>query len=67
MFFLSSIEVDWPNNFLPIDSVFSSWVHVIKKAQIINSSRNSKSLKGIYFFFEVRKLRFFQESQFFLI
>ena len=28
---------------LPIDPVFSSWVKVIKKALIINRSRNAKS------------------------
>ena len=38
---------------LPIDRVFSSWIHVIKKAPIIICSRNSKSLTGIYFFFQV--------------
>ena len=48
---------------LPIDPVFSNWVHFIEKAPIINCSSNSKSLKGIYFFFEIRNLRFFQESQ----
>ena len=38
---------------LPIGPVFSSGVHVIKKVPIINCSRSSKSLKGIYFFFEI--------------
>ena len=46
---------------LPIDPLFSSWVNVIKKAPIINRSRNSNSLKGISFFFEIRKLRFFKK------
>ena len=35
---------------LPVDPVFSSWVTVIKKAQILNCSRGSKSLKGTYSF-----------------
>ena len=39
---------------LTIDPVFSSCVDLVKKAPIINFSRISKSLKGIYFFFEVR-------------
>ena len=39
---------------LPIDPVFSGWVIVIKKAPVIYRSRNSKSLKGIFFFFEIR-------------
>ena len=32
---------------------------------IIKCSKNSKSLKVIYFFLEIRKLRFFQESRWF--
>ena len=35
----------------------------MKKAPIINRSGNSKSLKRIYFFLEINKLRFFQRSQ----
>ena len=39
-----------------------------KKAPVLNYSRNSKSLKGIhFFFFVIRKLRFFQQSQFFCL
>ena len=34
----------------PIYPVFSCWVHIIKKAPIINRSGNSKSLKSIYLF-----------------
>ena len=46
-----------------IVSVFSIWVINVIKAPIRNISRNSKSLKGIYFFFvENRKLRFFQSQ-----
>ena len=44
---------------IDINPVFSSWVHVIKKAPVINCSRNSK-LKGHLLFFEIRKLKFFQ-------
>ena len=36
---------------LPIDPVFSSWVNFLKKLPIINFSSNSKSLKGIIYFF----------------
>ena len=54
------------NKMLPVDPVFSSWVYVIKKAPIINLSGNSKSLKDYFFFCEIRKLRFFQQSQYFL-
>ena len=43
------------------DQVFSSWVYVIKKAPIINCSRSSMSLKGIFFSFEIRNLRFFKK------
>ena len=50
---------------LPFDPIFLSWVHVIKVVPIIKYSKNSKSLKVIYFFIEIRKLRFFQESQWF--
>ena len=43
--------------------VFSNWVNVVIKAPSRNISRNSKSLKGIYFFsVENRKLRFFQSQ-----
>ena len=57
--FLSEIRT------LPIDPVFSSWAHVIKKAPVINCSRNSESLKRIYFFFEIRK--FFKKFSGFLM
>ena len=35
--------------------------------QIINCSRSSKNLKGIYFFFEIRMLIFFQEGHCFFL
>ena len=47
------------NKNLTNDPVFSSRNHVIRKVPIINFSRNSKSLKEIYFFFDIRKLIYF--------
>ena len=47
--------------------MFSSWVHVIEKAPIINCSLNSKSLKGMYFFLRNSKVEIFQESQCFFM
>ena len=52
---------------LPVDPVFSSWVNVIKKAPVINLSRNSKSLKGIHFFFETGKLIFLKSNSVFFL
>ena len=72
MHFLSSIEIHLLKftqkifsgmKILPVNLVFSSWVNAIKKVPIINRSRNSKSLKGIYFF-EIGKLIFFPQSVF---
>ena len=51
----------------PLDPFFSIWVRVINNAPIKISSRNSKRLKGIYFFCLESKLRSFQESQYFYL
>ena len=59
------LKVSQRKKTLPIDPVFSSWVHVIKKAPIINCSRNSKSLKGIYFSLKFESQVFSRKSVFF--
>ena len=43
-------KISQRNNNLPIDPILLSCVHVIKEVPIIKFSRNSKSLKVIYFY-----------------
>ena len=51
---------------LTIDPIFSNWVNFNKKCQFYQKrvicSRNSKSFKGIFFVFEIYKLKFFQKK-----
>ena len=56
----SDFAANW--KILPIDPVFSNWFNFIEKVLVINFSRNSKSFKGFYFFFEIRTVRFFSKN-----
>ena len=60
-----NFEISCGIRILPVGPVFSNWVSIIIKMTVINCSRKSKSLKGIYFFFEIR--RDFFNNVFFLL
>ena len=55
------IELPSEIKFFAFDPAFLNWVNFISKESNSNCFRISQSFKAIFFFFEVRKLRFFQK------